>query len=1165
MLSAYTYFLAMLFCMRLRCALFRGGYLQYSLCRVPQVVVVFHDLDFAAMEKWQYDPAPNQGHQRQPGESYSRHFPDDQLAPYSKRRRADTYPPLVGLTDQGSETSSKARCALCRVVLASNEEISEHLSSKEHYEMMYHHPGIRPEDMLITESFTVTSGDRMPVQRPDHQIGNRPRSRTAQGPNVGSSQIFPQKSQLSFQISESDLQLARQLNFDAKLPHPPTPVSPSSDAIPLLPRHQSMAPGTSFPKRQQLENPEPFQWQEAGQRELPRPRESAFSPYTSPHAVKNRRLRSRNGNGGSGRQKQATKKQSETLQPEEDSRPKGTGPAAVVEEDMKESLIRCKACNIVVPNQFHWEAHVQSEKHLESLRQAEAVKARQQKEEQQVVREEEMEILEKMRAEEEEEGKEVEDMAEWEAPETELPEELEREVGEKGVEPQPENSQLQLSPPQVSGDSRPPVLSSASRFPEDPNMEIHIELRCGLCKVVVRNREYWDAHTQSPLHQKAMASSFSGDSVGHVLGTAGSLAMFYCSVCSTFSYTEKMFTDHITGRRHKENLKRKSNASAPKVTKNRHPNRRQANWNALPLSQQQHVTSSSLHSKPQPRASSQDSSRLQAQETARGGSRHAPIKPVQKQFVRKAVEQNPTSSNSAANMSFSLQRLQQQLVDASAAKVPSSPRSDRVPNIKISQPATSTTVVAESPFQETGEKGSTKARGERCITPILPPEPSADKDSAPKMKRVIKLKRPQSRDSSTETVRGSASGENRRSEEKQGDRRRSVSSKPAPPQSSTLTSSRDYVRLQQSPPTSKPLPDSSGIESHVTQHSQALKEISPASTSVATSSHPAVARRIIRIKRSSTVAQNYSQYDSNFEPLMTRGGSRMDESRSRDSIPPERRIRRSVTPQFPQSTQDHYQETERLRIEEGYGDKTEGNEEEGYLEIHPDTPDFEQYYGQDFTLPLLKRPGDDRPRRTASTLPQNQGGDSDAEYCGGGRSSRYDCFDTNFRYDATPAHDIPERKGFRIEATDMHQFGNGFQQPPQGTQTGQRGNWHEGQRLSDSFQNPSPEWTSRLPFRPPSEQHNPGFGPPQQPQPQPWVGSGEVLSSFDSPDQRPSSGSSSTVGQDQPWGSHSPSFVYRSGNRILADDSGRPRPIHTVNYNHGFKHQPFPSGYQRLF
>lgn len=1066
------------------------------------------------MEEWHYDAGPNLGRQRRPGESYRRHFYNEQQAPFSKRRRAESYPPSVGLSDEGSRTSSKASCVLCRVVLSSNKDISEHLSSKEHYEMMCRHPGMKVEDTLIPESITTTSGDDMFVQRPGQQMGNRPRSRTAQGPNVGSRQALSQKSQLSFQISESDLQLARQLNFDTAVPHPPTPGSSSSNVIPFLPQRQSMNPGSGSP-RQQRKTPEPFQLRGAGQRELREPRKSAFSTFTSPHGNQSRMLHSRNISGASGSQKQAAKKPSETLQQENDRAKAKTSPA-VVENDVKESLIRCKACNIVVPNQFHWEAHVGSKKHLENLRKAEAVKARQQEEEQQVVREEEMKILEKMRAEEEE-GVNV--TADWEAPKTELrvSEELKREVEEKS-EVRAGSSQLQLSP-QVSGGSRPPTISPANRLPEDPNMEIHIELRCGLCKVVVQNRAFWEAHTQSPLHQKALASA------GQVLSTASSpLAMFYCSVCSTFSNTEKMFAEHVTGRRHKENLKRKPGVSPPKMAKNRQPNEKQTAWNTLPMSQQ-HVTSSTLLSKPQlipslPRIL--PPSRVQIQEAAREGSSHAPTTLVQKQVVRKVVEPNPTSSNSAAKLTFSLQRLQKQLLDASSAKVPSSSRSDPAPcapDVKISQPATSTTVVADS-----GEKESSKARGERCITPVLPPEPSAAEDPAPKRKRVIRLKRPRSRDSSIGTTRGSSSGENHRSGEKQGAKRRSVSSNPAPPQPSSLTSSRDFVRLQLSPPTSKPLPDSSGMESHVTQHSQALKEISPASTSVATSSRPAVARRIIRIKRSSGVAQDHPRYDSDFELLTSRSGSRMDESRSRDLIPPERRARRSMTPQFPQSTQDHFREAELQRIGEGYGETAESNEEEGYLEIHPDTPDFEQYYGQDFTLPLFRRPGDEQPR---CTQPQNRGG-GDVEYCDGGSSSTYGCFDTNFSYNAKSALDIPEGKGFHIETSPEILFG-GFFSGTSGT---------------------SPAWA----------EHHPRFGPQQQPQSQSWVSSSEVPSSFDSPDNHRSiSGSSGSVGRDQRWGSHSPSFVYRNGNRILADDSGRPRPIHTVNYHHGFMHQAFPN------
>ena len=98
------------------------------------------------MEEWQYGAGPNLGQQRQPGESYSRHFCDGQLAPFSKRRRVESYPPSVRLAEQGSKTSNKASCVLCRVVLASNQDILEHLSSKEHQEMMRRHPGMKLED-----------------------------------------------------------------------------------------------------------------------------------------------------------------------------------------------------------------------------------------------------------------------------------------------------------------------------------------------------------------------------------------------------------------------------------------------------------------------------------------------------------------------------------------------------------------------------------------------------------------------------------------------------------------------------------------------------------------------------------------------------------------------------------------------------------------------------------------------------------------------------------------------------------------------------------------------------------------------------------------------------------------------------------------------------------
>ena len=1165
------------------------------------------------MERWQYGPDITLGQRRQPGESY---FRDDQLTPHPKRRRAETYP----FADQSSRMSSKVSCVLCRVILTSSKEISEHLSSKEHYEMMCHHPGTKVEDVLIPESFRVL-GDEMSDSRPDYMMGNGPRSkrRSATG-----SQTHPQKSQLSstsFQISESELQLARQLSFaDAMLPHPSTSGLPSSGKIQSVEAHV----GASYPKHhqrarepfllqeagqrtrkpfrlqeagQRTQEPfplhevgqrtrDPFQLQEANQRtrepfqiqkvedrtrdpfqlkeadqrpresiqlqevsrrtrepiqvreagqrsrepfklqeavkkELPQPRESA---YSSPHASESKKLRTRKGSGDRGSLKQAAKIK---VEPKEAERPKVKVEVVAEETDVKESLIRCKACNIVVPNQFHWEAHVTSERHLENLRKAEEAKAQKQKEEGQVVTEEEMEILERIRAEMEQEE---EEMAGWDVPETELSEE--REGGEKDVELQPESSQL--SSPQVSEGTQPPDFPSIQHFPDDPNMEIHIELRCGLCNMVVQNRDYWEAHTKSPIHQRAMASTSVGDSASTVVGVTGPpMAMFYCSICSTFSYTEKHFTDHVTGRRHRENLKWKSHP------KNQNPDQ---NQNAPPISQQ-HVTSSTLYSNAQPKPSSQRpqaSSRPQVRGTPREGGTSKSAKPVQKQILRKAVETSSASSLSATTLSFSLQRLQKQLSDTPAVKMLSSSQSDPV---KVSQPATSTTAMAESPLQETGGKGSTKARGKRCITPILPPEPSATEDTPPEKKRVIRLKRPRSRDSSTGVSHSSSDVEYQRSEEKLNDKG-NVPSKSAPPRSSALTSSKDYLRLQKSPPL-KALPDSSGtsrMETHASQRYPASKEISPASTSAATSSRPAVTRRVIRIKRSSTVAQSHPQYDS---------------------VPSERRVRRSVTPQYPQSTRDQFEE-ERQRIEADYRNEPEANEEEGYLEfeIHPDTPDFEQYYGQDFTLPLFKRPGDERPRGIASTQPQNQGG-GDVEYRNRGNERRdYDFFNTNFRYDINFAHEHPERTGFQTEAPKMHQLGRSFQQTPPSAQTGQRDNWREGQYFSDSFSNPSPEWASRILFHPTSE-HHPRFGTPQQPQskPQPRIDSSEALQSFDS---RPTSSNSNTTGRDQLWGSQNPSLMYPSGNRIAADDSGGPRAIHTINYNHGLEERPYPSNYQPL-
>ena len=74
-----------------------------------------------------------------------------------------------------------------------------------------------------------------------------------------------------------------------------------------------------------------------------------------------------------------------------------------------------------------------------------------------------------------------------------------------------------------------------------------IPVQCGVCKLTVRNREFWTAHLDSPGHMQVERRGCStGYDIDHVTG------LFLCRLCNVSCNDEMQYANHVEGQWHRE-------------------------------------------------------------------------------------------------------------------------------------------------------------------------------------------------------------------------------------------------------------------------------------------------------------------------------------------------------------------------------------------------------------------------------------------------------------------------------------------------------------------------------------------------------------------------------------------------------------------------------------
>ena len=249
--------------------------------------------------------------------------------------------------------------------------------------------------------------------------------------------------------------------------------------------------------------------------------------------------------------------------------------------DVKEMVFHCKACDIAVPNQFHWEFHAKSAKHLENMRALEEAARggeermklkEKQWESEGEWRKREQKQREMERAEEERRLKMLEEerRAEEEKTKAEARERVHMEEGQRwrrGMQEkdmtgmmsggQPSNkavderaSKAEDPTPKVQTSTNQQQASSAT-VPSFKLEEVQPELHCDVCNFVVRNRNYWKSHINSPRHQMRTSGSLAQSKT---MSSSQDLP-FRCILCDICTNDESTFGQHMMGRRHRNNLK----------------------------------------------------------------------------------------------------------------------------------------------------------------------------------------------------------------------------------------------------------------------------------------------------------------------------------------------------------------------------------------------------------------------------------------------------------------------------------------------------------------------------------------------------------------------------------------------------------------------------------
>ena len=250
--------------------------------------------------------------------------------------------------------------------------------------------------------------------------------------------------------------------------------------------------------------------------------------------------------------------------------------------DVKETVFHCKVCDIAVPNQFHWEFHAKSAKHLENIRALEEAarggeesvklkekqwenegewrKREQKQREMEIAEEERLKMLEeeRRRAEEEKTRAEARERVHMEE---NLGQRWRRAMQEKDMAGmmlggQPSNKAVDERVSKAE-DPTPKVTStnqqqaSSAIVPSFKLEEVQPEFHCDICNFVVRNRNYWKSHINSPRHQMKV----SGSPAQSKTTSSSQDLPFRCILCDICTNDESTFGQHMMGRRHRNNLK----------------------------------------------------------------------------------------------------------------------------------------------------------------------------------------------------------------------------------------------------------------------------------------------------------------------------------------------------------------------------------------------------------------------------------------------------------------------------------------------------------------------------------------------------------------------------------------------------------------------------------
>ena len=244
---------------------------------------------------------------------------------------------------------------------------------------------------------------------------------------------------------------------------------------------------------------------------------------------------------------------------------------------VKETVLYCKVCDIAVPNQFHWEFHAKTQKHLQNMRLLEEAKELEKGEIEREKRDREEEQRKRVRAEEKE--KERERMEEEERRSKILEEEKRREKekrdmeGRGRVETQRQgwgrtqegvaaavgrvadkvrvnrwNTELVDSAPKVTSTNQ--QQDSLGALPSFSTEGTH----CHICNFTIQNSNYWKAHVSSQRHTNRAANGLRTE----LLPTRAMVDLhespFSCVLCDISTNNESTFALHMEGKRHRHNL-----------------------------------------------------------------------------------------------------------------------------------------------------------------------------------------------------------------------------------------------------------------------------------------------------------------------------------------------------------------------------------------------------------------------------------------------------------------------------------------------------------------------------------------------------------------------------------------------------------------------------------